>query len=458
MALACGLAGCVALPKPDVDVTLPTDWRNTHPSPAPASPDLRGWWQVFADARLNSVIDQALAANLDVQGAVARLAAARTLHRHVDAAFRPELHARSFDAIDPDASASFFVAGFDATWELGWFGRSAGARRVAQGDMDRAAADVRDARLSLVAEVVRNWIDLRAAQQREELLTHICDGRQRQADLVGVRVSLALASRQQLAQAQATSAESQVALAASKQDIVAASQSLAALLGRAEPDPAWLQSAPLPQLGDWQLQDAPADLLRTRPDIARSEADVLRVSGELGLARADLYPSIGLGGSLHWSTNITSNRHTQADEAIGALGPAIDIPLFDWGMRRSRVTAKTDELSAAALAYRQTVLNAVSEAETALGAVEQQRQSELNNLHAWQSLADSADKMSERRRLGLASDIERMASEIERDQAALALADARSAHDLAYVALYKALGGAPDPGAGNNDAHTPETR
>ncbi len=443
--LAGSLAACAPLPKPDGPLPLPATWRNAPPPPA-AAPDLRGWWQVFGDARLDALIEQALDANLDLRAAVARLDAARTLQRHVNAGFRPELHARTFDAIDPDASASFFVAGFDASWELDWFGRGRGARKVAQGGLGRAAADVRDARLSLVAELVRDWIDLRGAQTREQLLTRIWQARRQQSDLVGVRVSLSLAPPQQLAQAQAVAAQSHVALASAQQDIVAAAQGLAALLGRTEPDPAWLQPGPLPQLGDWQLRQAPADLLRTRPDIARSEADLLRASGELALARADLYPSIGLGGSLHWATNITSNRETKADEAIGAIGPVIDIPLFDWGMRRAKFTSKGDELRAAALAYRQTVLNAVADAETALAAVEQQRQSELDGLQAWHSLADGAGRISKRRQLGLASDIDRIASEAERDQAAVVLADARSAHDLAYVALYKALGGAPEPG------------
>jgi outer membrane protein TolC len=323
------------------------------------------------------------------------------------------------------------------------FGRRVAAERVAHGEMDRAAADADAARLSLVAEVVRNWIELRSAQDRESLLLQISEARQRQARLVGTRVSLALASKQQLAQADAAAAEVRAALSAPRQEIIAASQNLAALLGQAEPDRTWLQAGPLPHLDEWRVTSVPADLLRARPDIAQSQADVLRVSGELGLAKADQYPSIGLGGSLRWSTSTTTNRQTRSDEAITALGPVIDIPLFDWGLRHAVASAKADEFRAAVFAYRNTVLAAVAEAETAMGALEQQRQRESASVDAWRSLGEVAGSAAERGRLGLASDIDRLESDVARDQSAVTLAEARSAHDLAYVALCKALGGAP---------------
>ncbi|MGO4780989.1 TolC family protein, partial [Lysobacter sp. 2RAB21] len=89
-----------------------------------AAPDPRAWWSAFADPRLDRLVDEALSANLDVQQARWRLRAARTLYQRAGSVLRPELRARTANPIDPDASASFFVAGLDATWELGLFGRS----------------------------------------------------------------------------------------------------------------------------------------------------------------------------------------------------------------------------------------------------------------------------------------------------------------------------------------------
>ena len=95
--------------------------------------------------------------------------AARTLAGHADDRYLPYLRARTDDLIDPDASASFFVAGLDATWEFGLFGKSTGAKRATRGQLDSADADIRAAQVSVVAEVVRNWIELRTAQKAGEL-------------------------------------------------------------------------------------------------------------------------------------------------------------------------------------------------------------------------------------------------------------------------------------------------
>ncbi len=436
------LVGCASVPMPDLQVAMPKTWRNAPPEHVSRAQDLRGWWRVFNDPRLDSLVEQALADNLSVKQAQARLHAARTLHRSVNAQFLPDFHARTFDAIDPDASASFFVVGFDTTWELPLFGRRTAAERSARGAVEAAAAEENDARVSLVAEVVRDWIDLRAAQQREKLLEQINVARQQQQQLIAIRLKLRLASAQQLAHSRALAAQSGALLTGPRQDATAAAQSLAALLGRTEPDPDWLRSGPIPNIGDWRVDALPADLLRTRPDIARSAANVLQAAGELGLARAELYPSIGLGGAIHWSTSTAASRSTPSDEAIAGLGPVIDIPLFDWGMRKARANAKSDELRAAALGYRQTVFTAAAEVETALSAVEQQRIRETALDQARSALVVAAEAATTRQRLGLSSAIETSDGNAERDQAMIELTDAQTAHDLAYVALYKALGGA----------------
>jgi outer membrane protein TolC len=111
-------------------------------------------------------------------------------------------------------------------------------------------------------------------------------------------------------------------------------------------------------------------------------------------------------------------------------------------MRKAAEEAKSDELQAAALAYRQTVLSGVAEVEIALGRLEEQRRNEQFRQQALNELTGVADRMAIRERLGLAIGTESADRAIERDQAALEVIAARGAHDLAYVALYKALGGA----------------
>ncbi len=437
------LGGCMATPLPDLRVDLPEHWQNAPAAglaPAPL-PDPRGWWRSFGDPELDALIEQALDANLDIAQARARLRAARTLDRHADAPLRPDLHLRTSEPIDPDASASFFVAGFDSVWEVGLFGRRAATHRVARADLDAANAELRQARVSVSAEVAREWIELRAAQQREALLVQIRDARDVEARRVEARLRLALATPQQAALARVAVAQAEAALTEPRIAVQAAAQALAVLLGRSEPAAAWMKPGKLPRLGEWRMASAPADLLRTRPDIARDEAAVLRAAGELGIATANQYPSISLEGSVVWSTSELEQRPTVTNR-IAAFGPAIDIPLFDWGMRRAQADAKGAALEAAALAYRKTVLTAVSEVETALATLEQQRLRRLAAAQAWQALGEVAERTQRRRQLGLASGLDTAASAIEHEQAALQLMDARAAHALAYIALCKALGAA----------------
>ncbi|MGV8944101.1 efflux transporter outer membrane subunit [Thermomonas sp.] len=443
VATTCLLASCVTTPLPDLSVDLPAQWRHApsdaaSPTSAPAS---REWWKAFADPRLDALVDQAIAANLDLGQAQARLRAARVLHAHAGASLRPNLHFRTSEPIDPDASASFLLVGFDSTWELGLFGRSEAIHRLARSDLDTAHADVRLAQVSVTAEVAREWIGLRTAQQRESLLVAIRDARRTHVEKMQLRRKLGLASQQDTSQGEAALAQAEAALAEPRITIQGAAQALAVLLGRSEPDPEWLHMGALPRLGEWHMSAVPADVLRTRPDIARDQAAVLHAAGELGIARADRYPSITIGGSIVWSTSEVEARPTSSN-SIAALGPMIDIPLFDWGMRKAQADAKGDLLQAAALAYRKTVLTAVAEVETALGALEQQRLREQANAQAWQALEQVSRHSRQRRQLGLASAVDIAAADIERDQAALQLLDARGARALEYIALGKSLGGA----------------
>jgi outer membrane protein TolC len=266
--------------------------------------------------------------------------------------------------------------------------------------------------------------------------------------LLQARQRLQLAAPAAVDQAAAASAQAEAALAAPRQAIDASAQRLAVLLGREQPDPAWLQPAPPPELGAWRLGATPADLLRTRPEIARAEADVLRAAGELALAHADMFPSIGIGGSLVWATDINNNhRFSTTPNAIASLGPIISIPLFDWGMRVAAHHASAHQLKASVLAYRQAVLQGVAEVETALGSLHQESERERHDQAAWQALQHADQVLRQRVALHLDSPLQQIDGRIAATQAALELDDARAARALAYVALFKALGGAPPPAA-----------
>ncbi|GAB2559311.1 efflux transporter outer membrane subunit [Rhodanobacter koreensis] len=454
-ALLGGLAGCAA-PMPRLTPPVPAQWQHAIASDPAKPSDLHGWWHAFGDSGLDALVDRALANNLDVAQAVERLRAVRALHDSAQARYLPSLRASTNDVVEPSANASYQLVGFDASWEFGLFGRAEGTRREARGALDAGIADLRTAQVSLVAEVVREWVELRTAQQQEQLLLRINQARKHEWQLQQVRQHLQLTASSAVDQAQAALAQSTAALAAPRQAINASAQRLAMLLGQNQPDAAWLQAGAPPELGAWKLDSTPADLVRTRPEIARAEADVLQAAGALALAHADLFPSIGIGGSIDWSTDIDNNtRHSTTPNSIVSLGPELNIPLFDWGIRLAAKHAKDHELKASVLAYRQAVLQGVTEVETALGTVQQQQQREQQSLLAWQALQRVDQAAQTRVDLQLGSPLDLAESRIAADQAAIELADARAGHSLAYVALFKALGGAPLPTAAETD--TPPT-
>jgi outer membrane protein, multidrug efflux system len=453
------LAGCQAAPLPDLKPPVPQAWRNAAVSPAnPAQPDLRNWWLAFNDPYLNSLVQRALDNNLGVAAATERVIAARTLYKHANDKYLPTLKADTNQVIEPNASASYFIAGFDALWEFPFFGALKSTDRIANGTLDATHAQLQSAYVTLVADVVRCWVELRTAQQQAQQLAHVRDAYREKLRLLQVREGLKLASPADVANAEAELARAEMALSDPQRAINANAQQLAVLLGQPEPDTTWLDEAgPQPQLGNWQLTSAPPDMLRTRPEIAAAEAEVLRAAGEAGIARADVYPHIGLGASLDWSLTILSHHNVfRSGDGIFGVGPVVDMPLFDWGMRVAQSHAKYHELQAAVYDYRQAVLQGVAESETAMGDLQQLHLKETAAEQAAQALSGNATVLDKRRRLGLSSTLDVQDALIAQQNAQLALISARGERDLAYVSLYKALGGAPLPPIRVADAVKPK--
>jgi NodT family efflux transporter outer membrane factor (OMF) lipoprotein len=445
IALGASLAACVGVqvpPLPQGD--LPAQWRNAPPALGP-KPDLTGWWKHFHDAELDALVERALHDNLDVAQAAWKLRAARALEAASSAEFKPGLAFNTIEQPNPENTASYFQAGFDATWEFGLFGRSGAAGHIAAADAGAAAAELQSARVSLVAEVVREYLQLRAAQRSATLLANAAGAAQKKLALLRLRRRLQLASQMQVEQAAATAAKAEARLADPAAAIARHAQTLALLLGKSESDPAWLAPKPQPKLVAGNAVSVPADLLRTRPEIRYAETRVLKAAGELGIAKADLYPRLALGSSLTFAALVTGHTRLGDVNDTFSIGPIIDIPLFDWGRRRAVRDARDDQLQAALLAYRQAVLQGAAEVETDLAAL----QASAQRLHgaslavaASQSSLDLGEKLQG---LGQVDDLQladsRMAlaaSELDRERA-------RLAQGLAFVALYKALGGAPLP-------------
>src|SRR5690348_9473219 len=350
--LSFALGGCVSVEVPKLPAgDLPAHWRNA--SQLGAKPDLTGWWRHFHDPQLDALVERALHDNLDVQQAAWKLRAARSLEDAAATRFKPKLGFNTVEEPNPENTASYFQAGFDATWELGLFGRRDASGHIASAEAGAAEAELQSARVTLVAEVVREYLQLRAAQRGAALLESAAQAARGKARLLRIQERLQLASQVQVEQGSAAAAEAEAQLGDPRAEIAQHAQALALLLGKSEPDPGWLAPAPPPKLDAGNVAPLPVDLLRTRPEIRYAETQVLKAAGELGIAKADLYPHLALGSSLTFAALVKGQTQLGDVNNTFAIGPIISIPLFDWGQRRAVRDARDDQLQAALVAYRQ---------------------------------------------------------------------------------------------------------
>ncbi|MDR3389792.1 MAG: efflux transporter outer membrane subunit [Rudaea sp.] len=446
LAIVAAVAGCTMHTSlPTLPDQTPETWRTDGASVANGlQPDLQHWWHAFGDATLDALVDRALQDNLGIAVAELRLRAARRLQHRARTDFWPNLNFRVYEETAPGAATGYLEIGFDAEWEFGLFGRSQGSARMAAADVNTAIVDATSARVSVIAEVAKNYVELRAAQARAEILDEVVAQRRRRVELMQTRLRTHMASqmevdheRTDLQQALAESGEPGLSMQQTM-------QALAVLLGTAEPDAGWSLRAGQPLLPALDIHQAPADLVRTRPEIRRAEQNALHAAGELGIARADLFPKLGLVGTLISSTSITGDVD-HPNRAVPLLGPNIQIPLWDWGARRDVVGAREAALSASVLAYREAVLEGVAEAEAALAQFAN-RTARLDNAQASVALAQQSQASARTlQRLGLGDGLETSSAGIALAEARLGRIAALRDRALAYIAVYKAFGGVLPP-------------
>jgi len=442
------LAACAAVPPPPSrDVPLPAHWHGAAEAPGAVQPDLAAWWRAFGDPRLDALVDAAQAQNLGVAEARHRLEAARSQASSTRLRYVPNLSARTVSAANVESTASYFQVGFDASWELGLFGRRRGDLALAGADVGAAAAEVDAARVSVVAEVARTYLELRAAQARLAL-----QQRQRalaEADLARARrlQALGLAAVGDVDKAQAALRAEQARAPALAAAPILQAQALAQLLGRSEPDPSWLEPSPLCALPPPAAAPLPAQLLRTRPEIRRAEWAVARAASELGIARSELWPQLSLGGSLTYASKIDGDELLKPTSIL-SLGPMITAPLLDWGQRRASVLAHGELLAAAVTRYRAAVVEGAAEVQNGLAALAAARA----RYEALEAQAREAPQRLERTRrlqvLGLADAADLAVAERSEVDLEFERVDAQVSAGLALVAVYKALGGAAPTGEG----------
>jgi len=444
------------------DASLPQAWQGPAPTPTSAASsteastqpgvDVAHWWTAFGDAALDSLVERALAANLDLVAGEAAVRAARAARASAASGQWPTLDA-SAEATRTSVSGAagsgtndLFRAGFDALWELDLFGGTRRGVEAADEDLRASVYDLRALQVSLAAEVASTYFDLRDVQGRLAIARENLASQLQTVELTRQRFASGLVGALDVHSAEAQADATRASLPAFEAQERAAMHALELLLAR-EPG-ALLEelasAAPLPQIVPAVPVGLPSDLLRRRPDIARAEAALHAATARIGVATADLYPRFALAGTLGLQGEHGGSLF-DVDDHFWSFGPSLTAPLFNAGRLRANVAAQEAFRDQSLAAYQQTILAALHDVETALYALARERERHDALADGLQAQAQALELATQLYGAGRTAFLDVLNAQGARLQAQDALAESTHAIALDLVALYKALGGGWDP-------------
>ncbi|MCX7825425.1 MAG: efflux RND transporter permease subunit, partial [Verrucomicrobiae bacterium] len=411
------------------------------------------WWRGFKDAKLDGLIERAIASNHDLRIATARVREARALRMVVALDAVPTVQAsggytKSLTSKDATGLSrenrkhELYEAGFDATWELDLFGRVRRSIEASTAEVGQAEAAKRDVLVSLIAEVARNYIELRGAQLQLDVARKNAANQRDTLEITESKLRAGRATELDVARARsqlnATLAIIPPLEAAAKRSI----HRISVLTGQ---PPTALEAElatpqPIPSLPPLVSVGTPEQLLRRRADIRAAERALAAATARIGVQTADLFPRVTFKGEIALQASDFAAL-AKAGTDTYSFGPRISWAAFDLGRVRARINAAQAGADAALANYEKTVLLALEETENAL--VEYGRsQARRAYLRASARSAEQAVKLADNRyQSGIADflqvlDAQRSQLSIEEQ---LAQSETRTA--TALVALYKALGG-----------------
>lgn len=404
------------------------------------------WWKQFNDPVLVTLVDAARADSPTLASALANIDRARANLTSVNSGFGPSLDASASrtrarqQAMGTQLETSTTrSAGFDASWELDLFGKVRRNAEAAQARVDARVDDWHDAHVSLSAEVADTYVQYRGCTQLRKVYEQEAVSRTQTADATRASVNAGISSPADNALARASLANTLSSLEGQRVQCELLLISLVELTGVTESrlhDLLANEEGALPQPATFNVDSVPAQILRQRPDIAALERELAATSAEIGVAKADLYPSLSLNGSISWSAS---------DSASGArtwsFGPSLSIPLFDTGKRLAVLDSARASYRGAMAEWQKGVRAGIKEVENSLAnlhgagqrteqattAAQEYRSYFLSSEASWKAGSISLLTLEEARRSALSAEIQRI--ELLRDQVQY------------WIALYKALGG-----------------
>ena len=360
------LTGCAVGPnyrRPDTP--LDTHFANAGEPGFAETDAVEQYWTSFADPVLDGLVADALAHNKDLSAAEANLRAARAVRRlagfdqfptvTLAASYTHQLdsqeqlpgvdqHDREFDAAQ---------AGFDGLWELDLFGRVRRNVEAARADVGAAAATLQDARVSVIAEVARDYFILRGLQDQLALTRRNADNQFSSLKLTRTRLEAGRGNELDTSRAEAQWQTTLASIPSLEATIATTSYRLSVLTGR---QPTALNAnlssmAPMPPLPPLNAIGTPEQLLRRRPDVRVAERRLAGATARVGVAVGDLFPKVTLVGQVGYFAP-TFGDFGQSEARFFSVGPSISWAAFDIGRVRARIGSAKAQTDAALAVLR----------------------------------------------------------------------------------------------------------
>jgi multidrug efflux system outer membrane protein len=448
---ALALAGCVTVgPDYHKPATPVPQLQDVNAARENAAHFQGEWWKQFGDPVLDALIQRAAANNLDLRIAVARLDESRALLGGAKSQYLPDIesgisYARSREQTpgfsDQRNTVTAYQAGFDASWEIDLFGGVRRSVEAAHADFGASEAALQDVQVSLFAEVARNYFALRGVQQRQAIARRDIANQRDTLKLIRARAEVGTASEQDVASAEARLSAVEAQLPLLDMQAHADENRLAVLLGE-QPGALDIDVSPKTfQPIDAVLPiGAAGDVLARRPDVRIAEREYAAATARIGVAKADFFPHISLGGFLGFLAG-RSNDFGSPSTRAWSIMPSITWKGLNVERVRSELHAAEARADAAHANYQRTILEAIEDIDDAVVGYNQQHARVEKLIAQARQSRRAADLARTRYTEGATGFLELLDAERVQLAAEDALAQGEAAIDIRAVSLYKALGG-----------------
>ncbi len=430
--------------------------------------DLSFWWQAFSDPVLNELVAVARRENNSLRIASLAILQSRAVLGIATGSQYPQVQRASGSAARVDrwptegddgwdhGNFSTYDAGFDIAWEVDFWGRYRRGVESADAAFFAAITNQQNAQVLLSAAVAQTYYGWRTTERQIVIARENAGLQKRSLDITTRLYESGQTSELDLQQARAQYLGTLATIPSLEISLRQFENALSVLLARRPGDLPELQGAAgeLPGLSPVMISDIPARYLMRRPDVQSAAWQVAAQSAQIGIARADLYPSISLFGTVGWSGN---SLDATTDTLSTGVGPAFTWNLFNYDRLENRVRVQDAILQQAIEGYQFSVLQAAREIDDAAIGVVKTRERQGILARSLESARRALTLSTKRYQEGY-SDFQRVLDA----QRALAAASnnyvaTQGAHIGAVIAFYKALGGGWQPVSGT-DLLPEETR